>query len=323
VFHRDIKPENIAFDQKGTPYLTDFGICHITSDSSSSSSAFVSCESSGTLPYLAPEVLTKTHEHSYQSDFWSLGVVAYELMYGRRPFEPHVPLNFIYFVANQYYPNDCVNHFHTTSSSSSSPSVITEHPHIPRQCALPFPHYNATLNKDGTAPPSLLVPIFPTRSSSRSRSRCSSEKVDQHLMDLIGGLLDVRIPERLGSMDHFEDFSSHSAFVHYGYHTTLQLCTCPSPVLEDDWFGVLSNEIPHRTFKSQSPEAVDALDHKFNRLIESELEKLFYVRDCVGGPCEDKAVDFFNFAEDPKTQSTSTLSPCRDHHKTASTRYLQ
>jgi serine/threonine protein kinase len=293
VFHRDIKPENIAFDQKGTPYLTDFGICHITTPDNSSSSALVSCESSGTLPYLAPEVLTKTHEHSYQSDFWSLGVMGYELLYGRRPFEPHVPLNFIYFVANQYR-NDW--------DQSQTPQ---------QTLPLPFPHYNVTLNEDGTVPPSLMVPIFPTRSSSGSRC-ASSEKVDQEMADLIRGLLDVRIPDRLGSMTQFEDFVCHPAFVQYGYHTTLHLSTCPSPVLKEDWSGVLSDQIQHRTFKLQSSESVDAPDQKFDRLIECRLEKLFYVRGSGASTDEEVASDNL------KTQHTSPLSPGRGRHTSSS-----
>ena len=56
VLHRDIKPENIAMDCKGTPYLTDFGVSYVAEDPSS----LVCDDSSGTLAYLAPEVLTRT-----------------------------------------------------------------------------------------------------------------------------------------------------------------------------------------------------------------------------------------------------------------------
>jgi serine/threonine protein kinase len=297
VFHRDIKPENIAFDQQGTPHLTDFGICHLaTSDNSS----LVSRESSGTLPYLAPEVLTKTHEHSYQSDFWSLGVMAYELVYGRRPFEPHVPYHFIYFVANHYgyLWND--SHNSTTEHIQSSKSP------------LPFPHYQVTFNEDGTVHPSLMVPLFPTRTSI---CHSASEKVDQSVMKLLKGLLDVRIPDRLGSIDQFEDFACHPAFVQYGYHTRLHLLTCVSPVLEEDWSGVLSSEIQNRTFKQQSSKSVDVPIQKFSQSIESTLEKLFYVR---GLGADEAEVTDFKRADSLKTQQTSQLSPGRGHRTSSS-----
>jgi serine/threonine protein kinase len=59
-------------------------------------------QSHGTKPYLAPEVLSPSHRHSYQSDFWSLGVVMYELLMGKRPYEEHVPKSFINFSENHH-----------------------------------------------------------------------------------------------------------------------------------------------------------------------------------------------------------------------------
>ena len=46
---------------------------------------------SGTKQYLAPEVFTSKHVHGPEVDFWALGVVAYELLHGRRPFDKHCP----------------------------------------------------------------------------------------------------------------------------------------------------------------------------------------------------------------------------------------
>ncbi len=66
VIHRDVKPENIGLDTLGRPYLTDFGISLV----SNTNNPIPLCESSsGTLPYLAPEVLAPGNCHSYQSDY--------------------------------------------------------------------------------------------------------------------------------------------------------------------------------------------------------------------------------------------------------------
>jgi serine/threonine protein kinase len=294
VFHRDIKPENIAFDSVGTPCLTDFGISHIAT---ADSSPFVSCESSGTLPYLAPETLTRSHQHSYQSDFWSLGVVAHELLYGRRPFRPHVPLQFIYFVGNNY--QTLWDRSHNLSASSPAIDDISPSPHSP------FPDYYVTLDEDGTVPSSLKVYLPPTRAKSSS----SPESVSEEMRDLLSGLLDVRIPQRLGSMTRFEDFSEHSAFLQYGYHTSNGLFSSPSPLLEEDRAGVLSDPTQRHSFPALSFEDDFQI---LNPAIESELDKILSVRD-------GKCIRFISCAglcnkaeEDPNTQHISMISPNRD-----------
>ena len=79
IFHRDIKPENLVFDSKGYLHLTDFGIAHeyqLDEDI---------IDTSGTPSYMAPEALLKK-PHSFIVDFFSLGVLTYELMFGERPY---------------------------------------------------------------------------------------------------------------------------------------------------------------------------------------------------------------------------------------------
>ena len=80
IIHRDLKPENILLDTKGYIRLTDFGIAIIHHNENS-----LLKETSGTLGYMAPEVVLK-QGHSYPSDFFALGIIGYEMMIGKRPY---------------------------------------------------------------------------------------------------------------------------------------------------------------------------------------------------------------------------------------------
>ncbi|MFN5273997.1 MAG: protein kinase domain-containing protein [Planctomycetota bacterium] len=82
LIHRDIKPANILLDKSDRPYLADFGIALRESD-------YVgSMEMAGTPAYMSPEQARgEGHLMTHQSDIYSLGVVLYELLSGRRPFQ--------------------------------------------------------------------------------------------------------------------------------------------------------------------------------------------------------------------------------------------
>lgn len=77
--HRDIKPENIVFDEKGYLRVTDFGISRKWSPDNGK-------ETSGTPGYMAPEVMCRM-QHSFESDYYAVGVIVYECMTGRRPYD--------------------------------------------------------------------------------------------------------------------------------------------------------------------------------------------------------------------------------------------
>ncbi|MCA8994592.1 MAG: protein kinase [Planctomycetaceae bacterium] len=86
--HRDIKPANILIDQQGRPLLTDFGIATVSGETQA--------QVAGTLPYMAPEQLgDESVKGDPRTDIWSLGVVLYELLTGKLPFDDSSPAKLI------------------------------------------------------------------------------------------------------------------------------------------------------------------------------------------------------------------------------------
>ena len=82
LIHRDIKPANILLDKNDRPYLADFGVALRETDQTEAG------EIAGTPAYMSPEQARgEGHLISNQSDIYSLGVVLYELLSGRRPFK--------------------------------------------------------------------------------------------------------------------------------------------------------------------------------------------------------------------------------------------
>ena len=81
VVHRDVKPANILIDVNDRPFLTDFGIALKEEDYGRGDRIL------GTIPYMSPEQLRgEGHLVDGRSDIFSLGIVLYELICGRRPF---------------------------------------------------------------------------------------------------------------------------------------------------------------------------------------------------------------------------------------------
>ncbi|MBI3925993.1 MAG: serine/threonine protein kinase [Armatimonadetes bacterium] len=101
VVHRDLKPENILMSGTGKVKIVDFGLARSSeADGITQTGALV-----GTPSYMAPELVTEGITYLPASDQYALGVIAYELLTGRKPFEETEARRILFQQVNQPPPS--------------------------------------------------------------------------------------------------------------------------------------------------------------------------------------------------------------------------
>ena len=99
LIHRDVKPANMLVTADGIVKLTDFGIARAIGSAAMTKTG----EVMGTAQYLAPEAALG-HEVTGLVDVYALGIIAYEMVTGRRPFESDSPVTLALAHVNQTPP---------------------------------------------------------------------------------------------------------------------------------------------------------------------------------------------------------------------------
>jgi serine/threonine protein kinase len=97
IIHRDLKPGNIMMDESGNAYLSDFGIARVLG-SNLTGSAII-----GTPAYMSPEQANGLPLDA-RSDIYALGVVLFELITGREPYQAETPMALLLKHINEPLP---------------------------------------------------------------------------------------------------------------------------------------------------------------------------------------------------------------------------
>ena len=103
VIHRDVKPANIRLTRDGTVKILDFGIARFRGSETSDPNLTQAGVVLGTPSYLSPE-LVQGAKVDHHADMWAVGVILYEMLTGRRPFEAPTITSLIHRIVNEPLP---------------------------------------------------------------------------------------------------------------------------------------------------------------------------------------------------------------------------
>ena len=273
ILHRDVKPDNILLDCNGHPQLTNFSCSFYSTSEKRSDGSQIICQcTSGTRLYMAPEVFTESHRHGIESDFWSLGIVLYEMIYATTPHQKHCSHEFINFAkdiesyqeglclgpneahgasaARSYFaysssmlddPLDCMQMIGAEDSTSTSCAVITTPPKCEQAPIYgTFDSFDEERNlkrakKENNTLIELLAKLRMEASAERKEAKemvdkaqhstrrhlpsrlrieipptnTNGEEISLHCIDILEGLLDVRVWERYGAGKSFDHIKVH------------------------------------------------------------------------------------------------------------------
>ena len=94
LVHRDIKPSNFMIDKRGKVKLMDFGIAKSLDPNAAEYTQTGTGIQMGTPMYMSPEQITETKSVTAQSDIYSLGVVLWQMVTGKKPYDTKTLSNF-------------------------------------------------------------------------------------------------------------------------------------------------------------------------------------------------------------------------------------
>jgi serine/threonine protein kinase len=140
--HRDIKAANILLASDGRVQLADFGVSAALDAHDQRRTTFV-----GTVCYMAPEVLdpSETGGYDIKADFWSLGITAIELAYGKPPYALNQPMKVIMLLMKHPSPSlDVPEHEMKALQLKQGRTFSSAFKHFVELCLQKDPHKRPT-----------------------------------------------------------------------------------------------------------------------------------------------------------------------------------